>query len=118
MAGFQCRAHHIGIAGRVEGVVGAAVGHLHDRRDRLFTAHALRIAEVGHPELAAPLFAIRVDVDADDLVRARKPRTLDHVQSDAAEPEDADFVADLDLCGVVPSADALGPYPTPTRKRA
>src|SRR3546814_19261351 len=37
----------------IRSVVGAAVVHLHERRDRLFTAHALRIEEVGHPELAA-----------------------------------------------------------------
>jgi hypothetical protein len=40
---------------------------------------------VGHAELAAPFFAIGVQIDADDLARARQPRALDHVQADAAQ---------------------------------
>src|SRR3546814_4345662 len=74
--------------------MGAAVGHLHDRRDDILAAHAFRVEELGHAELAAPLLSGPVDVDANDLVRTGKPRALDHVQSDAAEPEDDDIVAD------------------------
>src|SRR3546814_10939040 len=66
------------------------------------------VRSVGHTELAAPILAVGVDVDADDLVRTRKPRTLDHVEPDAAEPEDDDIVADLDLGGVDHRADAGG----------
>ncbi len=32
MAGFQRRAHHLGVAGAVEGVIGAAIGQRHQMR--------------------------------------------------------------------------------------
>src|SRR3546814_1640849 len=88
--------------------MGAAVGHLHDRRDDILAAHAFRVEELGHAELAAPLLSGPVDVDANDLVRTGKPRALEHVQSDAAEPEDDDIVADLHLCRVDHRADPGG----------
>src|SRR3546814_10170048 len=64
MAAFERGAHHLGVAGRVETVVGATVGQFDHLRDRLLARQALRIEEMRHPELAAPCLAVGVDVDA------------------------------------------------------
>ena len=47
------------------------------------------------PNFRPHSFAVVVDVDADDLVRADHPRALQHVEADAAETEDDDIVARL-----------------------
>src|SRR3546814_20643568 len=52
MAAFERGAHHLGVAGRVETVVGATVGQFDHLRDRLLARQALRIEEMRHPELA------------------------------------------------------------------
>src|SRR4029078_403812 len=87
VAAFQSRAHHFGVAGRVERVIGAAVGDLQHLVDDRLAVLAFAVDEVGHAELAAPFLAVRVDVDADDLVRADDLRALDHVEANAAEAE-------------------------------
>ena len=66
------------------------------------------VDEVGHAEPAAPLLARRVDVDADDHVRADQLGALDDVEADAAQAEDDDVGARLDLGGVDHRADAGG----------
>ncbi len=66
------------------------------------------VDEVGHPELAAPFLAVGVDVDADDPVRADQLRALDDVEADAAEAENDDVRARLDLGGLDDCADAGG----------
>ena len=63
---------------------------------------------MGHAELLGHGLALRVDVDADDLVGARHARALDDVQADAAEAEHDDVRARLDLRGVDDRADAGG----------
>src|SRR6185369_15295810 len=93
VAAFESRAHDVGIAGGVEAVVRAAVGDLDDLRDGILAAHARGVEEVGHPELAGPVLAVGIDVDADDLVRAGELRALDDVEADAAEAEHNDIVA-------------------------
>lgn len=110
---FQRLTHHLGVAGAVEGVVGAAdqiavalrqvdeIGHD-------VVADLLRIDEVGHAELFAPGLAIRVDVDADDHVGTGKTQALKHVEADTAKPEDDRRGADLHLGGVDDGADASG----------
>ena len=65
-----------------------------------------RVDEVGHAELAAPFLARRVDVDADDPVRADQPRALDDVEPDPAEAEHDDVRPRLDLRGLDHRADA------------
>jgi hypothetical protein len=60
------------------------------------------------PNAAAIASLGRVDVDADDLVGADHLRALDDVEADAAEPEDDDVRAGLDLGGVDHRADAGG----------
>src|SRR4029077_7332086 len=68
----------------------------------------VRIDEVRHAEALAPGLLFRVEIDADDHVGADKAQALDHVEPDAAEPEDDAFCAWLDLGGVDDSADAGG----------
>ena len=92
MAGFQRLAHHGGVAGAVEGVVGAAVGQRDQMRDDI-AVDLFRIDEMGHAEAAAPFFLGIVDVDADDLVGAHHLRALDDVEADAAEAEHDDIGA-------------------------
>ncbi|KAG5729879.1 S-(hydroxymethyl)glutathione dehydrogenase, partial [Termitomyces sp. T112] len=97
MAGFQGGAHDFGVAGGVERVIRAAVGHQHDLGHDILAAHAPRVEEVGHAELAAPFLAGLVDVDTDDLVGAGKARTLNDIEADPAKAEDHDIVAHLHL---------------------
>ena len=73
VAAFERLAHHVGIAGAVEAVVGAAVGQVDDRLDDLVGADLGRVDEVGHPERLGHRPLGRVDVDADDPVGADQP---------------------------------------------
>src|ERR1700692_645178 len=92
---FQRLAHHLRIADTFERIVRAAIGQLHDVIDDI--RHFVRVDEVRHAELLRELNAARVQVDADDLVRADHLRALDHVQADAAQPEHHHVRARFDL---------------------
>src|SRR6185437_496522 len=107
MTGFQRLAHHRGVAGAVEGEIGAAVGQPDQVLDDV-ALHFLRIDEMGHAEAVAPFVLGVVDVDADDLVGADHPRALDHVEPDAAEAEHHDVRTGRDLRGVDHRAYAGG----------
>src|SRR3990167_194195 len=61
-----------------------------------------------HAESAAPFFLGVVDVDADDHVRPRYPRALQHVEADAAKSEHDDILAGPHLRRVDHGADAGG----------
>ncbi len=107
MTGLQRLTHHGGIAGAVEGEVGAAVG----QRDQMLDDIAidlLGIDEIGHAETATPLLLGIVDVDADDLVGTHHPRALDDVEADAAEAEHDHIGARRDLGGIDHRADSRG----------
>ncbi len=116
VAGFQRGAHHFGIAGRIKGVIRAAVGHFDDLGDGFLAAQPFGVEEVGHAEFPAPFLARRVDIHPDDLVRTRQPRALNDVKSDAAQPEYRDIIADLHFgsvgdcahAGRHPAADIAG----------
>ena len=79
---FQRLAHHLGVAGAVEGIVGAAdrvavaLGHV-DEIGHDVVADLLRIDEMRHAEFFAPGLAVVVDIDADDHVGTGKPQALD-----------------------------------------
>ena len=60
------------------------------------------------PNLRAIASRAGIEVDADDLVRADQLRALDHVEADAAEAEDDDVGAGLDLGREQHRADAGG----------
>ena len=75
MTGFQRLPHHVGIAGAVERIVRAAIGQRHQMLDNI-AADLFRIDEMGHAEFPAPCFAVIIDIDADNLVRADHPRAL------------------------------------------
>jgi len=66
-------------------VVGAAIGQSNDVIDHVLDFGG--VDEVRHAELLRPLYALRIDVDPDDLVRAHHLRALDHIQTDAAQTE-------------------------------
>src|SRR5690606_35691963 len=91
---LQRLAHDLDVADALEAVVDTA-SHLHDGVDDVF--HFLRVDEVGHAELAAQGFALRIEVDADDAAGSRHARPLDDVQSDAAEAEHRHGGTILDL---------------------
>ncbi len=107
MTGLEGGAHYVGVAGRVEGVVGAAIGERDEMRHQI-AFDLRRVDEMGHPEALAPTGLVVVDVDADDPVGADHAAGLDHVQADAAETEDDDVGSDLDLRGVGDGADPGG----------
>src|SRR4029078_12333946 len=85
MARFESLPHHAGVAGAVEGVVGAAIGEPDQMLDDV--ADLGGVDERGHAKTAAPVLLGIVDVDADDLVGAHHLRALDDVEPDAAETE-------------------------------
>src|SRR5690606_15098896 len=101
MAGLKRLAHDFGVAGAVEGVVGApdlidaALGHI-DQMDDDIALDLGRVDEVGHAEALAPRLLAVVDVDADDHVGPGKAQPLDHVEADAAETEYHGSRPDLD----------------------
>src|SRR5882672_4914804 len=107
VAALQRLAHHVDVADALEAVIGAAAGELDQVRDEIAT-DLLRVDEVRHAEFLAERLALRVEVDADDPVRARHPRALDDVQADAAQAEHDDVRAGLDLGSVDHRADAGG----------
>ena len=105
MAALERLAHQLDVADALEAVVGAAVG----QRDQVLhqiAADFLRIDEVGHAELLGERAAPRIEVDADDAVRADQLRALHDVQADAAQAEHDDVRARLDLRRVDDRADA------------
>ena len=61
-----------------------------------------------HAELFAPFLLGRIDVDADDHLRADQPQALDDVETDAAEAEHDGAATGLDLGRVDDRADACG----------
>src|SRR5882672_1535458 len=105
MAAFERLAHHIDVADAFETVVRTAVRKVHQMRDEV-VAGLLRIDEMRHAEFFAERLALRIEIDADDLVGPREPRALDHVQADAAETEHHDARAWLDPRRVDDGADA------------
>src|ERR1700730_7442362 len=107
MTGFQCLTHHGGIAGAVEGVIGAAVGQGDQMLDDI-AIDLLGVDEMRHAEAAAPFFLGIVDIDADDFVGTNHPRALDNIEADAAEAENDHIGARRDLGGVDHRADARG----------
>src|SRR6185312_5927621 len=107
MAGFERLAHHGGIARAVESVIGSAVGEGDEMLDDI-AADLGRIDEGRHAEFSAPFFLRIVDVDADNLVGADHPGTLDDVEPDPAEPEYNDVGARRDLRRVDHRADTGG----------
>src|SRR4029077_15554035 len=107
MAGFQRLAHHIGVAGAVEGEIGAAIGQAHQMLDDV-ASNLGRVDEKGHAEAAAPLVLGIVDVDADDLVGTHHLRALDDIEPDATEAEYHHIGARRDLGGIDHRADPGG----------
>src|SRR5882724_2399169 len=105
MAGFERLTHHAGIAGAVEGVIGAAVGQSNQMLNDV-AADLGRIDEVSHAEAAAPVFLGVVEIDADDLVGAHHLGALDDVEPDPAKPEYHDVGARRYLGGIDHRADA------------
>src|SRR6056297_2470162 len=107
MRGFERCAHHADIAGGIEGVIAAAAGQRHEMRDQIALDFG-RIDEIGHAEAGGHLDLAGVEIDADDLIGPRKAQALDHVEADAAKPEDDGAAADFHLRGVDDGPDAGG----------
>src|SRR5580692_97144 len=105
VTGFERLPHHGGIAGAVEGEIGAAVRERHQMLHDIAT-DLFRIDEVRHAEPAAPVFLGIVDVDADDLVGAHHLGALDNIEPNAAQTEYDNIGAWRDLGGVDHGADA------------
>src|SRR5450830_30955 len=85
VAALERLAHGGGVAYAFKRIIGAAVRQLHDGVDHII--HFVGVDKMRHAELARDGLARRVDVDADNLVRADHLGCLDHVQADAAQAE-------------------------------
>src|SRR5258708_4226205 len=105
MARLERLAHHGGVAGAIEGVIGTAIGKSDQMLDDV-AADFFRVDEVGHAEAAAPFLLAIVDIDADDLVGAHHLGALDDVKPDAAQAEHDHVRARRDFRGVDHRADA------------
>src|SRR5260370_42011365 len=106
MTGFQRLTHHGGVAGTVEGEIGAAVGQRDQMRNDV-AIELLRIDEMRHAEAAAPFLLAVIEIDADDLVGADHPRALNHVEPEPAKPDHHNVPPRRALRAVAPSPDAL-----------
>jgi hypothetical protein len=105
MATLERLAHEIDVADALEAVVGAAVRH----RDQVLheiAADFLRIDEIRHAEFLGERAPPRVEIDADDAIRADQLRALHDVQADAPEAEHYDVRARLHLRSIHHRADA------------
>src|SRR5262249_51583323 len=107
MAALESLTHQIDVTNTLEAVVGTAVSQLHEVRHQV-ALHLLRIDEVRHPELLGHRLALRIDIDADDLVGPGQPGTLDDVQADAPKTEYDDVRSRLDLRRFDDGADTRG----------
>lgn len=89
VASLERGAHDGHVAGAVEGVVAAAVGHLDELVDDGLAALELGgVDEVGGAELLGPLLLGGVDVDDDDLAGLVLEGALDDGEADTAGAED------------------------------
>ena len=107
VASFQRGAHDLHIAGRIEGVVRAAAGELHQMADQIAFDFS-GVHKIGHAEFLRHLDLSWIDIDTDDLIRAGEAETLDHVQADPAEAKDNRPAADLGLGSIDHRANAGG----------
>src|SRR2546425_4321952 len=105
MAALEGLAHELDVADALEAVVGAAAGELDQLGDEV-AFNLLRIHEVREAELARQRFARRIDIDADDQVRADQLRALHHVEPDASQAEHHHAGARLYPGGIDHRADA------------
>src|SRR6201994_479138 len=96
VAGLERLAHHVGVAGAVEGEVRAAVGEGDEVLDDI-ARYLGWVDEIGHAESTSPIRLGIVDVDADDLVGADHLGALNDVQPDAAETKHDNIRAGRDL---------------------
>ncbi len=67
-----------------------------------------RIHEVRHAEFSAKGFAVRVEVDPDDLVSPDQSCPLNHIQSDTAQSEDHNVRARFNFCCINHGTDPRG----------
>ena len=99
VAGLQGSTHHTHVAGAVEGVVTATIGHL----DQLFldglAVELGGVDKVRGPELARPRLLAIVDIHGNDLGRLVLHRTLHHRQSHASSTENGNVRSLLNASG-------------------
>src|SRR3954447_8691221 len=117
VAAFEGRSHDLRVPRRVESVIRAAIGDGEHFLDDLRAILVPAVDEISHAELAAPLLALRIDIDPDNPVRADQLRALNDVEADASEPEYDDVRAGLDLCRLDDRADTGGDAATDVTAR-
>src|ERR1700730_2334683 len=105
VAALERLAHEIDVTDVIDFVVGTAVGETYEVHHQV-PADFLGVHEVRHPEAFRQPLAARIDIHADDLVRAGQARALDDVQSNAAQAKHHHVRAGLDLGGIDDRADA------------
>src|SRR5262245_55157592 len=86
MAAFERLTHQIDVTDALEAVVSTAVRQRNQVLHQI-PADLLRIDEVGEAELLGERAALRIEIHADDAVRAGQPRALHDVQADATQAE-------------------------------
>src|SRR5262249_43484676 len=112
VAALERLSHYFDVADALEAVVRATLGEIDEIRHELRLGHVFRIDEVRHAELLRESLLAGVDIHADDHVRTRHARALNHIQPDTAETEYNDIGARLDLGGIDHRADTRC-YATP-----
>ena len=105
MCSLQSGTHDLGIARRIEGIVGTALGKFYQMSNHV-TLDLGGIDEICHAKVTAGLFLVIIQIDTDNLVCPGKTQPLDNIQADSAEAEDHATCADLDFGGVNHRANA------------
>mmetsp|Transcript_8509 Transcript_8509/g.26329 ORF Transcript_8509/g.26329 Transcript_8509/m.26329 type:complete len:544 (-) Transcript_8509:763-2394(-) len=99
-------AHHLDIAGAVERVVHAPLGHAHDHLLHGFATTVARVDEVSRTKRGRGGELLGVNVHRDDAAGTRHARCLDDRQADSAQAEDGHRRAQLHLARVPHGAQA------------
>src|SRR4029079_7916146 len=105
MAALERLAHQLAISDALDAVIGASLRQFHQVTHDV-TLDLLGIDEMRHAELARQGFPRRIDIDANDHVRARHAGPLDDIEPDAPEPEDDDVGSGFHLGCVDHRSDA------------
>src|SRR5665213_1751946 len=108
VAAFERLPHDVHIADAFKGEIGAALRDVDDGLHDFVFADLIRVDEMRHTEFLGHGALARISVDADDFIRADHARSLQDVQTDAAEAEDRDIGAGPDFRRVDDGADAGG----------
>ncbi len=115
VAALQRLAHDVHVADALEGIVDAAVGHVHYRLGHA-AVEVFGVDEIGGTQRPGHDELVRVGVDGDDAPGLGHDRALDHRQPDAAQTEHGDAWRPASTLAVLSTAPMPVVTPQPSRQ--